>query len=528
MFEGEIPECDGPETEVVAAYRDLHAVLDRIAALDTTPATDAEVLAVAGRHEHAARRLYAMGLRRIADVSDRDAHKSLGKRSLSNYLTSELRITDPKRRLQQVEALMCWHSLQGELLEPRCPTLAQAAREGAVGSEHIHTVLEALNRIPGKVSAEEKAAAEAMMADYARDYGPAALAKLGERLLAHLDPDGQVTDDRDRAAQRGLTLGRQDAQKMSKLTARLDPLTRAMLDVVLEAWAAPGMNNVSDGEDMLVGSADGLDDDVLLAAAQRDRRSESQRRHDALRALLHAVLDGGVLGTSHRGLPPHLIVKVSEADLREQAGVGETATGAVLPIRDVIDLAARAQQHLAVFEGHSAEILYLGRANRLANRAQRLALFAAHGDRCSAPDCDQPFARTQAHHAQKDWHDGGYTDVIDLAPACGKHNRMVGPQPGQWSTHMVADGPDTGHVAWTLNGDGTGPPNPPHINRAADLGEVFAAYQRGQRLTPTPRGPTPHGTHDTRPPPERRRVPRLIATGWSVSRLDPTTLQPTG
>ncbi|MGV9710294.1 DUF222 domain-containing protein [Gordonia sp. NPDC003424] len=527
MFEGEISGGEVPEAEVVAAYRDLEAALDRIAALDTTPATDAEVLDAAARHEHVARRMYAMGLRRIADVSDRDAHKSLGKRSLSNYLTSELRITDPKRRLRHMVALMRWHSLHGDLLDPQCPNLAAAAAEGAVGPEHIHTVLDTLDRIPSAVSAQEKTTAEAMMADFARGLEPAALAKAGARILDHLDPDGQVTDERDRAFQRGLTVGKQDARLMSKLTATLDPMTRAMLDVVLAAWAAPGMNNPDDTQSP-GGSADDIDDRALAEAASRDRRSDSQRKHDAFSALLKAVLDGGLLGASHRGLPPHLIVKISEADLRERAGVAETATGAVVPIRDVIDMAARAQQHLAVFEGHSAQILYLGRAKRLANQSQRFALFAAHGDGCSAPDCDQPFTHTEAHHAHREWRDGGLTDVIDLAPACPRHNRMVGDRPGQFSTHLVADGPDAGGVAWTLNGDGTGPPNPPLINRTRQIGEMIAAYRRGERMTATPRGPTPHGTHDTRPPPERRRVPRLIATGWSVTRLDPTTLQPAG
>ncbi|NED66502.1 DUF222 domain-containing protein, partial [Streptomyces sp. SID10244] len=67
---------------------------------------------------------------------------------------------------------------------------------------------------------------------------------------------------------------------------------------------------------------------TLREAAQRDTRSPAQRNHDALKALLETALDGGALGTSHRGLPPHLIVKITESELRELAGVGHTATGA--------------------------------------------------------------------------------------------------------------------------------------------------------------------------------------------------------
>ncbi|MFW0793377.1 DUF222 domain-containing protein [Gordonia sp. CPCC 205515] len=513
-----------PDAEVTAAYAALHAAIDRIAALDTTPASDAEVVRAAEMHEHATRRLYPIGLRRVGDVSDRDAHRRLGHRTLSNFMTARLRITDPKRRQDHMAALLQFHALSGDLLDPKCPTLAQAAAEGAVGPDHIHAALDTLDRIPAKVSAEEKTRAEAMMADFARDHGPAGIEKLGARILAHLDPDGTVTDDADRARQRGLNLRGQDAQLMSKLSATLDPLTRAMLDVVIAAWAAPGMND-PDHPDSPRGSADDVDDEVLREAARRDLRSQSQRNHDALKALLQAVLDGGLLGTSHRGLPPHLIIKVTEEALREQAGVAETTTGAVLPISDVIELAAKCQQHLAVFEGHRTEVLYLGRANRFANRSQRFALFAADGG-CSAPDCDQPFATTEAHHAQKDWAQGGWTDIIDLAPACPKHNRMVGHKRGQFTTHMVSDGPDAGRAAWTLNGDDTLPPNQARINRSHDLAEALAAYRRGERLTQAPRGPTPRGTHDTRPPPERRRVPKLIACRWSVTRYDPATMRP--
>ncbi|NED59374.1 DUF222 domain-containing protein, partial [Streptomyces sp. SID10244] len=155
---------------------------------------------------------------------------------------------------------------------------------------------------------------------------------------------------------------------------------------------------------------------------------QAKRNHDALAALLKAALDGGVLGKSHRGLPPHLIVKITESELRERAGLGETAGGAHLPIKDVIELAAEAQHHLAVFADHTSEILYLGEAQRLANRSQRFALFARDGAGCTCPECTQPFTRLEIHHAERDWADGGWTDVSDLAGACPKHNRMVGPE----------------------------------------------------------------------------------------------------
>ncbi|MDF3285591.1 DUF222 domain-containing protein, partial [Gordonia sp. N1V] len=79
-------------------------------------------------------------------------------------------------------------------------------------------------------------------------------------------------------------------------------------------------------------------------------------------AVLRAGLDVGLGPQSHRGLPPHLIIKASLSDLIAQTGMGVTATGTLLPIRDVIALAAQCQPWLAVFDDHTSLPLYLGRA----------------------------------------------------------------------------------------------------------------------------------------------------------------------
>jgi hypothetical protein len=128
---------------------------------------------------------------------------------------------------------------------------------------------------------------------------------------------------------------------MSEFDGALTPKARAMLDVILAKMAAPGMNNPDD-KDSPRGATLDADIEKLKEAAGRDNRSTGQRNHDALEALFKLVLDGGVLGKSHRGLPPHIIVKVNETDLRDRAGLGHTATGTQLPIADIIEMAAEA------------------------------------------------------------------------------------------------------------------------------------------------------------------------------------------
>ncbi|MFW0787175.1 DUF222 domain-containing protein [Gordonia sp. CPCC 206044] len=506
---------DVPQTEIVALYAELHDVLDRIDAADASPASDTESIEVAVAHELAARRMSGLGHQRVLDVSDRGAHMRAGYRSLHDFMAGPLRIANPTMRRKHMEALVPMHSLHGEPLPPKCPETAAAVAEGAIGPEHVQKILEALNRIPAAIPAEHKEFAERTLAEGAREFTPRGVAELGARILAHLDPDGSVTDDADRARRRGLSVGEQDAQLMSTVRGSLDPLTRSMFDVVLDAWAAPGMNNPDD-EQSPQGSKDDTDPEVLKDAAGRDHRSPAQRNHDAFKALLTAVLDGGLLGRSHRGLPPHLIIKITETQLREQAGIAETAGGACLPIRDVIDVAARAQMHLAVFADHTPEILYLGRASRFANRSQRFALFARDGSGCTCPDCTQPFTHLEAHHAHRDWADGGFTDINALAGACPPDNRRVGPKPGQYRTHIVTEGPDTGRPAWTLNTDAGQPSNPPRINRLHHVAESFTRHLHGD-TSPPDKSP-PHRVYHRQE--ERRRVPRLVSAGWSVREID--------
>ncbi|GAB39336.1 HNH endonuclease signature motif containing protein, partial [Gordonia sputi] len=269
----------------------------------------------------------------------------------------------------------------------------------------------------------------------------------------------------------------QNAQLMSRLTADLDPIARARLDTVLDSWAKPGMNNPDD-PDSPVGPITTANAEQV-AAALRDQRSPAQRNHDAFSALLGQVLESGMLGNTHRGLPIQVIVTTSLHELEAQAGIAQTTSGTLLPIGDVIEMAASAgaSQYLAVFGEHTSVPLYLGRSKRIATLGQRLASFASPGGKmCSAPGCNQPASRVQMHHAAKDWADGGLTDIDQLVPACDVHNRRVGKKPGQFTTRMITEGPDTGRVAWRLNAKPGMPENPERINRIADVKADFHDY----------------------------------------------------
>ncbi|WP_439030381.1 DUF222 domain-containing protein [Gordonia terrae] len=483
-------EPSAPQPLLLAQYERLHALLDEIAETQSTDCSETELLQVAIEHERAERRMLSVFTDHIVDIDERSAFRKMGCQTVSNFLCHVLnRRGEANRLLNRVWALGKFPDMQGVPLEPRFPETAKGVVDGEISGRHVDVVIEVMRKIPAGVDPVDKQAAEATLAHYAREYDPSSLRDLGARILAHLDPDGTITDDRDRARNRGLKLGPQDAQLMSRLTATLDPTTRAMFDVVLAVWAAPGMNNPTDPQSPTGNPAD-ANPEALAAAAERDERSAEKRNHDAFRAVLRFALDGGALGGSHHGLPPHLIITISESSLREAAGdPARTATGTLLPIKDVVELAAETHQHLAVFRDHTSEVLHLGRSRRCASRAQRFAAVARDGG-CTHPGCTRASFDCELHHVAE-WHaDGGHTDLDNLATACGPHNRAVGTGKDQWATTIATEGVDAGRAVW--HAPRSHPSSTPRINHAhrtdAILDRMRADVRQRRTTVPESRG----------------------------------------
>ena len=411
-----------------------------------------EILAAAETNEQMRARVEAATTSLMIEVNDQFAFHGAGFQTVQKYMATGLRLgaAEASTRTKLMFATGEFLAIGGGRLPARNPAAAQALRDGAINRAHVRDIAEVMDKIPAAVDAETVTAAEEHLVDAARTLSPEGVKKVGARILGHLDPDGALTDDADRERTRGFTLAPQDARLMSKVRGSLTPALRAKLDVILTAWAAPGMNNPEDPESPH-GAADqaGLDEDVLTAARERDTRTTAQRNHDALTAMADFVLGHGALGRPDR-IPAELVVTVTDQELAAEAGVALTATGVHVPVKDLVEVAAHATTHLAVFKGHTAEVLYLGRGKRFASKAQRLAMFAR--DRgCSGPECDVPFSRTEAHHVVR-WENGGRTDIDNLGGACGKHNRAEGSGAGKWTTTILADGPDAGRVAWRPSG----------------------------------------------------------------------------
>jgi hypothetical protein len=219
-------------------------------------------------------------------------------------------------------------------------------------------------------------------------------------------------------------LGKQGRDAMSALTAHLTPEARAVWEAIFAKYAAPGMCNPDDDTPCVSGTPS-------QAQIDNDQRSLAQRQHDALVVIGRIALMSGHLG-QHNGLPVSIIVRTTLQDLESRAGVGVTGGGTVVPIRDVIRMAAHANHYLAVFDNATGSALDLFRARRTASPAQRIMLIARDGG-CTKPGCTVPAYGSQVHHAACDWADDGNTNINDLALACGPDNRLVDKTNG-WTT----------------------------------------------------------------------------------------------
>ncbi|OBG19893.1 hypothetical protein A5765_01720 [Mycolicibacterium celeriflavum] len=389
-----------------------------------------EQFAVAAQWEMFTRAQAAVGHRLVAEL-ERAPIAELGEPSVASALTVLLRISkaDAQRRVREARELAPRRAMTGEVLDPVLTRTAAAQARGLIGVEHVRIIAKFFDKqLPAVVPYDVREAAEAQLAQIASEHTSEELREATERLSALLNPDGDFSDE-ERARKRWLRLGRQHSDGMREVRGLLDPATGAALEAVLATAGAPGKCNPDDETPC-------VDGDPSPEAVSSDTRSTGQRNHDALNAMCRALLSSGTLG-SHNGLPATMVVTTTLRELQAGTGHGVTGGGTLVPMSEVIRQASAAYHYLAVFDEHTEEPLYLGRAKRLATTGQRLVLYAK--DRgCTRPGCTAPAYHCQVHHAVADWADDGKTDISDLTLACGPDNRRV--KPGGWRTRKRKDG----------------------------------------------------------------------------------------
>ncbi|WP_260850764.1 HNH endonuclease signature motif containing protein [Rhodococcus sp. WB9] len=461
----------------------LAAAVDGLLDADLAELSDTELVEVMRGMEQSLRRAESASHRLVVESVERSVPANLGYTSPKKLLIDVLRISgaDASARVTAARELGVWHTLAGEPMPPVLPETAAAQADGDIGTDHVRAIAKVMRKIPHAVDNDAVADAEAVLATLARSGTPEDVEQAGHRLLAYLNPDGNLGDDRDRKRRRGISIGRQDTELMSRISGELDPVARAMLDPILAKWARPGMNNPDDPDSPAGDGEDpSIDRDLLAAAAARDTRTAAQRNHDAFSAVFRALLESGVLGR-HRGLPATVIVTMTLEQLEQAVGgLATTATGGVLPIADALALAEEAHPVLALFD-HAGRPLHLGRRRRLASADQRLALISSDGG-CTRPGCSAPASLCAVHHVT-DWHKGGHTDIEGLTLVCDACHAQVNGGPAGWATRSAPH-----HSAYAGRTEWIPPPHidptrRPRINHRHHPGELID-HARGEARAP--------------------------------------------
>lgn len=422
--------------EVAAKLAALHAAVAGLRELPWQVLPEADLLAVCAGVQDAYNGLPTVEQTAIAVLAEQTTPKKIGAKSWPEALRIRLRISgkEARRRLRDAHHLGPRFAVTGEVLPARRAVIAAAQAGGWLTPDHVAILHGFFTKCPGWVEEARLVEFEQKLTAAAAQDTPEALQHTVDEALYLLDQDGPVPVEQRRAQRRGLYLGPQDSEGMSRLYGIITPELRAHLEPGLEKYGAPGMCNPDDEAPCASGtpSQDQID---------ADTRTPGQRTHDALLAITRTALMTGDLG-QHNGLPASIVVTTTLQELEAGAGVAVTAGGTRLPIPDLIRLAAHAWHYLAVFDQHTNIALHLGRTKRVASVGQRLMLFAR--DRgCTRPGCTACGYRCQAHHGHQDWQHGGETNIDDLTLACGPDNGLVTTY--GWTTKK---GP-TGRYEWT-------------------------------------------------------------------------------
>ena len=201
--------------------------------------TTAERLRALERMERVVRRLRAPQHALINQLGAQASEAELGG-NLRSALADRWRTTKAEagRRIDEAADLGERRALTGEPLAPKLSATAAVQREGVIGDGHVRVIRSFFGHLPAEVDLFTREAADKDLADKAGGYRPDELAKYAQRIMDWLNPDGAFSDE-ERARKRGITVGRQEYDGMSRISGYLTPEARATFEPVLAKLAAP-------------------------------------------------------------------------------------------------------------------------------------------------------------------------------------------------------------------------------------------------------------------------------------------------
>ena len=294
-----------------------------------------------------------------------------------------------------------------------------ALAQGRISTEHAQAITRAVADLPDEAAWWVPAAAQEHLLAAAEQHDPYQVRRIGERIVAVLDPDAgdellrKQVEAEDRKAEQNRQFDAVPVgQRRVRVTGWFDTEGWQIIRSALDPLAAPRP------------AEDGLP----------DPRSRARRMADALVELAQRGLRAGDL-PEQGGERPTVVVTMRYEKLAEDVGTGTFDTGEPLPAEAVRRYACDAKIIPGVLGGPSRPI-DLGRTTRVVSAALRRALTLR--DRgCTFPLCETPPQRCDAHHVVF-WANGGRTDLNNTALVCPSHHTTA--HHTDWRIRIAADG----------------------------------------------------------------------------------------
>ncbi|WP_328380959.1 HNH endonuclease [Micromonospora zamorensis] len=376
---------------------------------------DDELVAALDAAHRLEQRLAAVTLALVREIDGRGTARAQGASSTAVWLRERLRLTVPAaRRLVDLAAA----------LDTGNPGIRQALADGHITLDQARVIADTITTVHTSAGAQAADKAVGVLTEWAGQFDPTLLRKLGTRILDHVAPDIA-----DAAAQAALEADARRANRDRHVT----------------------MSTLTDGRLRLTGILDSETAGLLRAAIDPltapsgpdDQRCAGQRRHDALADLCRLSLRTGEL-PEHGGDPAQIVVTTSYDALAGQLGAATLDIGLHLTPETVRRLACDAAILPAVLNS-TGQPLDLGRQRRLITGPLRRALVLRDGG-CAFPGCDRPPRWCDAHHIRH-WADGGDTNLDNAVLLCGHHHRHL--HHNDWTVRLTGDGyPEFIPPAW--------------------------------------------------------------------------------
>ncbi|MCY4369795.1 MAG: DUF222 domain-containing protein [bacterium] len=312
---------------------------------------------------------------------------------------------------------------------PALPQVADALSEGEITVDYAKALVDAADRVgseavesdPGLLEEATRSGPD-RFARTARDWSNRKLIEAGVDTLERQRRAREAKLWVDRQSGMGMLFAKLPAHQFAHLQQAADAH-------YLELWRRD--------------SGGGRDPDRVRTLAQRmaDVVVELLTNLDAVTG---EILDGNAGPRVKASTQVVVVAEQGVVDGTDPGGSCEIIGVGPVP-RDIFRTLSADTQLAAMIYDRQGRPLWLGRNQRLANAAQRLAVAVRDG---GCFQCGTPMHRCELHHIQE-WHrDGGHTDIDNLVAVCRRHHRqlevrdlVVQRKPGGGYQAVPRDGP---------------------------------------------------------------------------------------